>query len=72
MAKTKEHLSDFVFVSMAKLTLARRDSYLPHLKISIKPDTFAALRTAPLEMVATTVTHILRYILIARKWTDQP
>ena len=49
MAKTMEHLSDFVFVSMANLTLARRDSYLSHVKSRIKPDTLVALRTAPLQ-----------------------
>ena len=47
MAKTMEHPSDFVFVSMTKLNLTRRDSYLSHLKTGIKPDTLAALRTAP-------------------------
>ena len=46
-AKTMEHLSEFVFVSMGNLTLARRDAYLTHLKNGIKPDTVAALRTAP-------------------------
>ena len=38
MAKTMEHLNEFVFVSMANLTLARWDSYLSHLKSGIKPD----------------------------------
>ena len=50
MAKTLEHLSDFVFVTVANTTLARRDSYLSHLKDGIKPDTLAALRTAPLHI----------------------
>ena len=50
MAKTLEHLSDFVFVSVANTTLARRDSYLSHLKAGIKPDTLASLRTAPLHI----------------------
>ena len=50
MAKTMEHLSDFVFVTVANTTLARRDAYLSHLKAGIKPDTLAALRTAPLQM----------------------
>ena len=50
MAKTLEHLSDFVFVSVANTTLARRDSYLSHLKVGIKPDTLAPLRTAPLHI----------------------
>ena len=39
MAKTLEHLTDFVFVS-----------YLSHLKMGIKPDTLAALRTGPLHI----------------------
>ena len=43
MAKTLEHLTDFVFVTVANTTLARRDSYLSHLKLGVKPDTFAAL-----------------------------
>ena len=50
MAKTLEHLSDFVFVTVANTTLARRDSYLSHLKTGINPDTLAALRTAPLHI----------------------
>ena len=50
MAKTLEHLTDFVFVTVANITLARRDSYLSHLKLGIKPDTFAALRMGPLHI----------------------
>ena len=49
-AKTMEHLTDFVFVSMGNLTSARRDSYLTHVKTGIKPDTFPALRTSPLQL----------------------
>ena len=48
MAKTLEHLTDSVFVTVANTTLIRRDSYLSHLKMGIKPDTLAALRTGPL------------------------
>ena len=48
MAKTLEHLTDFVFVTVANTT--RQDSYLSHLKAGIKPDTLAALRTAPLNI----------------------
>ena len=48
MAKTLEHLTDFVFVMVANTTLIRRDSYLSHLKMGIKPDTLSALRTGPL------------------------
>ena len=47
-AKTMEHLTEFVFISMGNLTLVRRDTYLNHLKSGIKLDTVAALRTAPL------------------------
>ena len=48
--KTMEHLTEFVFISMGNLTLARRDAYLNHLKTGIKPDTLSALRTAPLHI----------------------
>ena len=47
-AKAMEHLTDFVFITMGNLTLAHRDAYLNHVKNGIKPDTLAALRTAPL------------------------
>ena len=50
MTKTFEHLTDFVFVTVANSTLARRDAYLSHLKAGIKPDTLAALRTASLNI----------------------
>ena len=49
MAKTMEHLSDFAFVSMYNFTLARRDSYLAHMKAGIKQDTLAALRQASMD-----------------------
>ena len=60
IAKNMEHLSDFVFVSMANLTLARRNSYLSHLKTGIKPDTVAALRSAPLQMATLSPDDILK------------
>ena len=52
VAKTMERLtdSDFVFVSMGNLNLARTNSYLTHVKTGIKPDTLAALRTATLQL----------------------
>ena len=50
MEKIMEHQSDFVFVTIANTTLARRDSYLSHLKMGIKPDTLAALRTGSLHI----------------------
>ena len=43
MGKSLQHLSDFIFVQMANLTLARRDAYLDNLKPGVKPDTFSAL-----------------------------
>ena len=49
VVKTMEHQTDFAFVSMGNLTLARRDSYLTHVRAGIKPDTLAALRTAPIQ-----------------------
>ena len=60
MAKTMEHLSDFVFVTVANSTLARRDAYLSHLKSGIKPDTLAALRTAPLQMTTLFPDEVLK------------
>ena len=50
MAKSMEHLTEFVFVSMANATLLRRDSYLAYLKAGVKADTLNALRTAPLHL----------------------
>ena len=49
-AKSMEHLSDFVFITMGILTLVRRDAYLSHLITGIKQDTLTALRTAPLHL----------------------
>ena len=46
-AKSMEHLSEFVFVTMGNLTPVRRDAYLSHLRTGIKPDTLTALRSAP-------------------------
>ena len=50
MAKTMEHLSDFVFINVANMTLARRDSYLTHVKAGIKRDSLSALRQAPIHL----------------------
>ena len=50
MAKSIEHLTEFVFVHMANATLLRRDSYLSYLKAGVKADTLNALRTAPLQL----------------------
>ena len=43
IARTMKHLSDFVFVYMANITLVRRDTYLDHHRYGIKQDTLAAL-----------------------------
>ena len=50
VAKAMEHLSDFAFVSMANMTLVRRDSYLAHVKFGLKQDTLTDLRQAPLDL----------------------
>ena len=50
VAKAMEHLTDFVFITMLNLTLARRDTYRNHVRDAIKPDTLAALRTDPLQI----------------------
>ena len=60
MAKTMEHLSDFGFVSMYNFTLARRDSYLAHMKSGIKQDTLAALRQSPMDSVTLFPDNILK------------
>ena len=50
MAKTMKHLSKFVFINVANMTLARRDAYLAHVKAGIKHDTLSALRLAPIHL----------------------
>ena len=47
MQCTMQDLSEGVFISMANLTLACRDSYLEFICGGVKPDTLTALRTAP-------------------------
>ena len=49
MQRTMQDLSG-VFISMANLTLARRDSYLEFLRGGVKSDTLTALRTAPVHL----------------------
>ena len=44
----QHYLSEGVFVNMANLTKARRDSYLEFLRSGVKQDTVTALHTAPL------------------------
>ena len=55
-----EHLTYFMCVSMVNLTLARRDSYLTHLKSGIKPDTLIALRTAPLQLATLFPDNVIK------------
>ena len=51
MAKSMQHLTDFVFVNMANVTtLLRRDSYLSYLKAGVMVDTLNTLRSAPLQL----------------------
>ena len=50
MQCTMQDLSEGVFVSMANLTLACRDSYLKFIRGGVKPDTLTALRTAPVHL----------------------
>ena len=59
MARTMQDLSDGVFVNVANLTLARRDSYLEFIRTGIKQDTLMSLRSAPLHMSALFPDHIL-------------
>ena len=60
MAKTMEHLSEFVFINVANMTLARRDAYLAHVKAGIKQDTLAALRQAPLHLTTLFPDRLLK------------
>ena len=50
MQRTMQDLSEGVFISMANLTLACRDSYLEFMRGGVKPDTLTALRTAPVHL----------------------
>ena len=59
-AKTLEHLTDFVFVTVANTTLIRRDAYLSHLKMGIKPDTLSTLRTGPLHIATLFPDTVLK------------
>ena len=44
-AKSMEHLSDFVFITMGNLTLVHRDAYLSHLRTGIKQFTGPGLKS---------------------------
>ena len=52
MARTMQDLSEGVFINMANLTLARRDSYLDYLHSGVKQDTVNTLRTSPVHVNA--------------------
>ena len=50
MQRTMQNLSEGVFISMANLTLAHRESYLEFLRGGVKQDILTALRTAPVHL----------------------
>ena len=50
MQLTMQDLSEGLFISMANLTLAHRDSYLKFIHGGVKPDTLTALRTSPVHL----------------------
>ena len=50
MARMMQDLSEGIFINMANLTLARRDSYLEYLRVEVKQDTLTALCTAPINL----------------------
>ena len=60
MAKTMEYLSEFMFINVANMTLARRDAYLAHVKAGIKQNTLSALRQAPIHLDKLFPDHILK------------
>ena len=60
MAKAMEDLSDFVFVSMANVTLVRRDLYLAHVKSGLKQYALDALEQASLELPTLFSDSVLR------------
>ena len=49
-ARTRQDLSEGVFISMANFTLACRDSYLEYLHAGVKQDTLNALRVSPVHL----------------------
>ena len=64
-AKSMEHLSEFVFITMGNLTLVHKDAYLGHLRTGIKQDTLTALRAAPLH-----ISTLFPYATIKRAEED--
>ena len=59
IVRIMQDLSDGVFINVANLTLARRDSYLEYIKAGIKQDTLTSLRIAPLHLSALFPDHII-------------
>ena len=59
MQRTMQDLSEGVFIIMANLTLARRDSYLEFLRGGVKQDTLTALRTAPIHLASLFPDNLL-------------
>ena len=56
-----EDLSEGIFINMANLILARRDSYLDYLRAGIKQDTLTALRNSPLHEFIVLGSHEERH-----------
>ena len=50
MAWTMQDLSEGIFINMANLTLAHRDSNLEYIRAGVKQDMLTALRNASLHM----------------------
>ena len=59
MARTMLDLSEGVFMNIANLSLAFRDSYLEFIKTGIKQDTLTSLRTAPLHITVLFPDHFI-------------
>ena len=59
MARTMQDLSEGVFICVTNFTLARRDSYLDYLHVSVKQDTLNALRTAPVYLQSLFLDQLL-------------
>ena len=60
MAKMMQHLSDFVCVSMANISLATRDAYMDHLRSGIKQETLAALMNTPMRLANLFLHSVIR------------
>ena len=48
LAKSMQHMTDSLFITISNFTLMRRDAYLDHLKPGVKQDNWCTLRNAPL------------------------